>query len=212
MVTQYGFHVNIDTCVGCKTCVAACKDKNNLPLGEKYRRVYDYGSVDWEIGETGSATPMNYFIYSVSAACMHCAAPACMASCAVGAITKREDGIVSIDSEICIGCGACVPACPFEAPYMSDATGMAHKCDFCLDLIDQGEDPICVAGCPMRSLEYGELEELKTKYGAIDQVDPLPKDPMTGPSIVFTPSRLNPDGSISGIVLNSPEEIVSATV
>jgi anaerobic dimethyl sulfoxide reductase subunit B (iron-sulfur subunit) len=212
MTTQYGFYHNNDECVGCKACVIACKDKNDLPLGEKYRRVYDYGGGQWEVDESGAVTPRDFFVYSVSVACMHCAAPACITSCPVGAIIKREDGIVFIDAQTCIGCGSCVAACPFSAPYMSEATGAAQKCDFCKDLIDEGELPVCVSACPMRCLNYGELEELQSAHGAVDQVDPLPKNAGTGPSIVFTRSRLNPDGQLVGEILNSPEELESATV
>jgi anaerobic dimethyl sulfoxide reductase subunit B (iron-sulfur subunit) len=193
-------------------CVVACKDKNDLPVGEKYRRVYDYGGGTWDVSDDGIITNNNFFLYSVSVACMHCAAPACIASCPVEAIIKREDGIVYINKETCIGCGSCVTACPFGAPYVSKTSGVAQKCDLCMDLIDQDELPVCIASCPVRCINYGELEGLQSTYGDVDQVAPLPEDPGTGPSIVFTRSRFNPDGSLPGEVLNAPEEIQSETV
>jgi anaerobic dimethyl sulfoxide reductase subunit B (iron-sulfur subunit) len=211
-MTQLGFYHNNDICIGCKVCIVACKDKNDLPLGEKYRRVYDYAGGTWEIAENGACTPKDFFVYSVSVACNHCAAPACIAVCPVDSIAKREDGIVSIDAKTCIGCGSCVTACPYGAPYVSSATGVAQKCDLCMDLVDEGEQPVCIASCPMRCLNYGELEELRAAHGDIDQVDPLPKDSATGPSVVFTRSRLNPDGMLPGKVLNAPEELESVTV
>ncbi|MDR0514575.1 MAG: 4Fe-4S dicluster domain-containing protein [Coriobacteriaceae bacterium] len=212
MTTQYGFYHNNDECIGCKMCIVSCKDKNDLPLGEKFRRVYDFGGGTWASPTDGTFSPKDFFLYSVSVACMHCAAPICMASCPVEAITKRDDGIVSIDQNTCIGCGACVTACPLGAPYMSTATGTARKCDLCKDLIDKGEDPVCVASCPLRCLEYGELAELQRAHGTVDSVAPLPKDAGTGPSIVFTRHRFNPDGTLPGKVLNAPEEVESATV
>jgi anaerobic dimethyl sulfoxide reductase subunit B (iron-sulfur subunit) len=78
-----------------------------------------------------------------------------------------------------------------------------------MDLIDDGEDPVCVISCPMRCLEYGELADLKAKHGDKATVPPITDDLSTGPSIVFTPSRLNPDGTLPGAIMNADEEIVS---
>jgi anaerobic dimethyl sulfoxide reductase subunit B (iron-sulfur subunit) len=212
MTVQYGFYHNTDICVACKTCVVACKDKNDLPLGEKYRRIYDYAGGTWDVNESGACVQNGTFAYSVSIACNHCAAPACIAVCPVDAIVKREDGIVSIDAETCIGCGSCVTACPYGAPYVSQATGVAHKCDLCKDLIDNGEAPACVEACPMRCLNYGELEELRKTYGNVQSVPPITDNLGTEPSVIFGPSRLNPEGKLPGKVVNAPEEIESATV
>ncbi len=153
MVTQYGFYANTDECIGCRMCIIACKDKNDLPVGEKFRRVYDYSGGEWTV-ENGVMNVADLFAYSVTAGCNHCAAPACITVCPVSAITKREDGIVVIDEEACIGCEACVPACPYEIPYMSKETSVARKCDFCIDLIENGENPVCVQSCQIRCLEY----------------------------------------------------------
>jgi anaerobic dimethyl sulfoxide reductase subunit B (iron-sulfur subunit) len=212
MATQYGFYHNNDICVGCKACVIACKDKNDLPLGEKYRRVYDYGGGSWEVDSNGICSSKDFFVYSVSIACNHCAAPACIAVCPVDAIVKQENGIVSIDATKCIGCASCVTACPYGAPYVSTEYGVARKCDFCIDLIDEGDIPVCVAACPTRCLNYGDLEGLKSTYGDIDQVAPLAENTGTGPSTVFTRSRLNPDGKLPGEIFNDQEEIESVAV
>jgi anaerobic dimethyl sulfoxide reductase subunit B (iron-sulfur subunit) len=212
VVTQYGFYHNNNECIGCKMCIVACKDKNDLPLGEKYRRVYDYGGGSWDIDETGAMRSNNFFTYSVSIACNHCASPACFAVCPVGAIVKRPDGIVYIEKENCIGCEACIPACPYDAPYMSQISSVANKCDLCMDLIDAGENPVCVQSCPMRCLEYGELEELKAAHGDVNAVPPVPENTGTEPSVVFTRNRLNPDGTLPGEIINAPEEILSETV
>lgn len=211
MVAQYGFHHNADICIGCKVCVIACKDKNDLALGEKFRRVYDIGGGDWE-EEGGVLVPKNVYSYSVSVSCNHCANPACVEACPVGSMTKREDGIVCNDSETCIGCGSCALACPYSAPFVSEQTKISQKCNFCMDLIDKGETPVCVSSCLMRALDFGELSELKEKYGDVSQVVPLPDPATTEPSFIITPSRHNPDGALEGTILNSPEEIESVTV
>ncbi|MDR1713141.1 MAG: 4Fe-4S dicluster domain-containing protein [Coriobacteriales bacterium] len=210
---QLGFYHNNDTCIGCNCCVIACKDKNDLPVGEKFRRVYDYAGCTWSIDEAGVSTPSDYFAYSVSVACMHCAAPACVAACPAGALQKEEaDGIVWRDEELCIGCGTCAQACPFGAPYVSEVSNKSRKCDFCRDLLATGEDPACVGACPTRCLQYGDIEDLRATMGDTDNVAPLPADPGTGPSIVFKRNRLNPSGALAGVVLNAPEELESATV
>jgi DMSO reductase iron-sulfur subunit len=212
MATQLGFYQNSDVCIGCRTCVLACKDKNDLPVGEKFRRVYDYAGGSWEVDDNAACTPKDWFAYSVSIACNHCTVPACLAACPVDAIIKREDGIVYIDAETCIGCGSCVPACPFGAPYLSKEQGVARKCDFCKDLIDNGEMPVCVTACPTRCLNSGDYEGLQSQYEGKQTVPPISDDLSTGPSVIFTPSRLNPDGALPGIILNEPEELASEAV
>jgi anaerobic dimethyl sulfoxide reductase subunit B (iron-sulfur subunit) len=189
----------------------SCKDKNNLPFGEKYRRVYDYGGGSWDVDDRCVVRNNNFFLYYLSLACNHCAAPACITVCPVDAISKRNDGIVSIDQGKCIGCGSCVTACPYGASYVSEITGVAHKCDFCKDLIDQGDEPMCIKSCTMRCLKYGELEDLRAIYGSLDSYPPVSANTDTGPSVVFTPCRLDPNGTLPGVILNSPEEIVSKT-
>lgn len=212
MVAQYGFYVNTNECLGCRMCIIACKDKNDLPIGEKFRRVYDYSGGSWTVDDNGVMSPSDLFSYAVSTGCHHCASPACFAVCPVGAIEKRQDGIVWIDETACTGCGSCATACPFDAPYVSKVTNTARKCDFCKDLIDNGENPVCVQSCPVRCLEYGELEDLKAAHpDAVDTLAPLPEDADTMPSSLYSRHRMNPDGALPGEIRNAPEEILSET-
>jgi anaerobic dimethyl sulfoxide reductase subunit B (iron-sulfur subunit) len=206
MVKQYGFYINVDDCTGCKTCMMACKDKNDLEVGLKYRKVIEYAGGSWR-EENGVAVADNVFAYTITAACMHCQDPACKKACPTGAMSKREDGIVYVNESKCIGCSYCAWACPYGAPRLNVKRKVMGKCDLCRDFIDNGENPACVDACPMRCLEYGEVGELRAKYGNTAYVEPLPLPDMTNPSIVIKPSRLN-SGNKPGKVMNAEEELL----
>ncbi|MDR2196720.1 MAG: 4Fe-4S dicluster domain-containing protein [Coriobacteriales bacterium] len=208
-MAQYGFYFDSDKCTGCKTCQVACKETYGLPVDTLWRKVLNYQNGSWTLDEaTGIYEPDNIFGYFISMACNHCAAPACVASCPVAAIEKNGDtGIVSIDAELCIGCGSCLSACPYDAPSLWEARGIYTKCDMCSALIAEGDKPLCVSGCLMRALDFGELEELKSLYGEGDvEIEPLPAD-STGPSVVLAPHRrAQKTGEGTGQLVNLPEE------
>jgi Fe-S-cluster-containing dehydrogenase component len=91
---------------------------------------------------------------------MHCATPACVAICPQKAIIKRaEDGIVVVNQRKCVGCRSCAKACPFHIPQYGKEKVM-QKCNLCLERLDQGKQPSCVATCPGEALKFGTVEEL----------------------------------------------------
>jgi anaerobic dimethyl sulfoxide reductase subunit B (iron-sulfur subunit) len=197
MTKQYGFYYNGSACIGCKACMSACKDKNNLPVGINWRRVHQYGGGGWipSANDPELMIPNNMFVYSMSIACNHCEHPLCLQVCPAQAIQKREDGIVLIDQNQCIGCRYCEWACPYGAPQFNEEEGHMTKCNFCEDLIAQGQNPACVDACVMRAIEFGELDELRAKYGDVNAVEPLPSAEYTNPSIVITPHK---DAQLTG--------------
>lgn len=206
MSTQLGFYFNSDICVGCKACQIACKDKNQLPVGVIWRRVVDYGGGSWTpSGEI--MIPQDIFGYFISISCNHCENPVCMDACPANAISKTDEGIVLIDENKCIGCRYCEWACPYAAPQFDSETGKMGKCDFCVDYIDQDLPPACVAACPMRALDFGELEELRAQYGNIDNVYPLPNPELTKPALVVTPHVQAVRGSTESMRISNMEEI-----
>ena len=191
---QLGFiHHNVD-CIGCRSCEIACKDKNGLPAGPRLRRVqYIEGGRFPEV-----------FAYKVNMSCNHCAAPACLPTCPTGAIWKRaEDGIVDIDSTLCIGCRRCEAACPYGAPQWDPQEQIVKKCNLCVDEIAAGRQPYCVMACLMRVLDVGPIDKLWAgthptpalgrQERAVKQVKNMADPELTLPSIAFVP---HPKGRI----------------
>jgi Fe-S-cluster-containing dehydrogenase component len=174
MAKQLGFYFNQDYCVGCESCVTACKVKNKLEIGVRWRKVDTI-----ETNENGREVE-RWLTHS----CMHCAEPACAAKCPVKAFAKRpEDGIVTLNSEICIGCGNCARNCPYNAIAMrGEKYRKASKCDLCLDYQAKGEQPACVRGCPVQILKHGDINNTspKTTTTALGF-----KPHRTGPSMRF---------------------------
>lgn len=158
MTTSYAFRFDAKFCSGCKACQAACKDKNNLPVGVLWRRVIEVSGGGWQ--KNGAAWESTVFAYNLSLSCNHCLHPKCAGICPVDAFVVREDGIVILDETRCMGCGYCAWGCPYGAPQYDPVTGRMTKCDFCLDNLEQGLPPACVAACPLRVLEHAEMFSL----------------------------------------------------
>jgi anaerobic dimethyl sulfoxide reductase subunit B len=206
MAKQLGFYFDQSACMGCKTCQIACKDKNDLPLGVTWRKVYQYGGGSW-VPQGNLMVPNNPFVYSLSTACNHCENPACVNVCPAGAITKRADGVVLINQDQCVGCRYCEWACPYGAPQFNEAKGVMSKCTFCEDLLAKGENPACVDACPMRALDYGDIAELRAKYGNVNAIEPLPVASITQPHLVITPHRhAQESGEGTGKILDLVQE------
>jgi anaerobic dimethyl sulfoxide reductase subunit B (iron-sulfur subunit) len=187
MVTQYAFFVNSDACSGCKTCQVACKDARDIPAGLHWRRVIEVTAGGWQ--QKDGAWLSTVIAYNLSVACHHCFIPACARSCQGDAIWKRDDGIVLIDDIRCTRCRQCEADCPYGAIRWDGATNTEYKCDFCVDAIDSGGTPACVAACPNRALEFGELSTLRARHGDVQRVFPLPDPAIADPALVVKPHR-----------------------
>lgn len=185
---QYAFYFDASRCTGCKTCVIACKDKNNIQQpGIQLRRVYEESGGDWIEDEAAKTWKQNIWAYFVSVSCNHCDDPACVKVCPTGAHAKHFDlgGLVLIDGEKCIGCGACAVACPYEAPQLDHKERKMRKCDMCMDRISKQELPICVAACPQRALDFGTVEELRKRHGDDGMIAPLAAAEYTKPNLLI---------------------------
>jgi Fe-S-cluster-containing hydrogenase components 1 len=168
------FRFEAQYCTGCQTCRIACDDvkarlgSGDAPAKPSFRRVTEAESGRYLREGAGYVAQVR--ITYRSETCRHCAEPACLAACALGAISKREkDGVVLIDASRCSSCGRCVAACPFGAISLDADTGVAEKCDFCVDRIGSGLEPACVAACPMRALHSGFLAERGAERGGEEE-------------------------------------------
>ena len=140
----------IDTrkCVGCSDCVVACQTENNVPIG--FCR-------DW-VSETVDGTYPNVSIELRSERCNHCDNSPCVRCCPTGASHIEDGGIVLVTHHKCIGCGACIQACLYEARY-SHPDGYVDKCTFCIHRVRKGENPACVSVCPTKCMYFGDLDD-----------------------------------------------------
>ncbi|MEC4272849.1 4Fe-4S dicluster domain-containing protein [Adlercreutzia sp. R25] len=174
-MTKLGIAINKTRCIGCQTCSFACKMQNRVPKEMRWNRVLTEGC-DIEDGATGTYPNLTRVYLPV--ACQHCENPACQRVCPTGATYKDEMGRVEVDYEKCIGCRMCMAACPYNArsfnwedpvyePDFSygdgaveDRTrGVAEKCTLCKERTDRGEEPMCVACCPVKARTFGDLDD-----------------------------------------------------
>jgi len=182
---QIGFYFDQTRCIGCFTCIVACKDWNDVEAGPaSWRRVITI--------EKGKCS--NLFAAFLSTACYHCVEPACVSACPVGAISKRElDGVIVVDREACLGkgnCEMCLQACLYDAPqFGSEKNAKVQICTFCLDRLAEGKKPACVDACPMRAMDAGPIEKLRAKYGDIREAEGFVYSEKLIPSVVFKPKK-----------------------
>lgn len=188
MAEQLGFVFEQDRCMGCKACQVACKDKNDLELGENWRKV-----IEIEGGRhipSGDALQNDVYAFWTSMGCNHCVDPLCVKNCPAGALYKREkDGLVLVDESKCIGCRYCTWSCPYEAPVYNSRTGIIGKCDFCKDRLHQGLEPACVGACPVHALHFGNLADLQRQYGKTSQAKGVADPKYTKPALIIKPHR-----------------------
>ncbi|NKQ36268.1 MAG: polysulfide reductase NrfD [Chloroflexi bacterium] len=154
---NYGFVIDNRKCIGCHACSTACKSENEVPLGV-YRTWVKYV-------ETG-AYPDTRRHFQVTR-CNHCANPPCVRICPTQAMYQRADGIVEFDNSVCIGCKACMQACPYDAIYIDPDTNTAAKCHYCAHRTDIGLEPACVVVCPEHAIIAGDMNDPNSEISRI---------------------------------------------
>jgi tetrathionate reductase subunit B len=142
--------IDLDRCVGCQACTAACNGEWDVPAGYARTRVRP----------TPIAGTFPNLVSSVYVSqCNHCDRPACVDACPSGATYQGEDGVVHVDRQVCIGCGYCVEACPYAARYLNPVTRTVDKCDFCSARTARGLEPACVKTCTAHAKTFGDIED-----------------------------------------------------
>lgn len=184
-MAQLGIYIDQARCIGCEACVIACKDKQDNPEGVNFRRVYSFEEGAFTKSNNGTFI-QNVQSYYLSISCNHCDEPTCIENCPTTAMYKRkEDGVVVIDQDKCAGCRYCEWNCPYGAPQFNEELGRMTKCDLCIDLLEEGKRPVCEEACPMRAIEIGPIDELREKYGDVNEVKGMPSASITKPNIVI---------------------------
>ena len=169
-MARLGMVIDLKRCIGCHACTMACKAENATPPG-----IFWAGVLEKEVGKYPSVK-----VTFLPVLCNHCKDAPCEQACPTGATSKRADGIVLVDYDKCIGCRACLVACPYQARFYYDSekgyfeegltppeeigykkfrVGTVQKCTFCTHRIDQGLETACVATCPTKARYFGNLDD-----------------------------------------------------
>lgn len=190
---RLGFLIDQRKCIGCHACTVACKAEHDVPLGVNRTWV--------QYVERG-AFPNTRRFFQVNR-CNHCDNAPCVAICPTGALFKRENGIVDFDNSKCIGCKACMEACPYDAIYIDPAEHTAAKCNFCAHRVEEGLLPACVVVCPEEAIVTGDLDDPSTLIAQLVAREPVQvRKPEQGtrPHVFYIgadEATLDPLGSVS---------------
>ncbi len=161
-MTRFGFVIDQRSCIGCHACTVACKQENGVELGV-FRTWVKYV-------EQGSF-PDTQRSFSVMR-CNHCDDAPCIEICPTKALYRRADGIVDFDSDRCIGCKACLNACPYDALYIDPESHTAAKCNFCSHRVDEGLKPSCEIVCPTQAIISGDLDDPESEVSRLIDTQP----------------------------------------
>lgn len=149
-MARYAMVTDITKCVGCQACTAACNSEWEVPAGfaRTHVRPTPIAGTFPDLGSTFHV-----------AQCNHCDRPPCVEPCPTGATSQLSNGIVQVDRQVCIGCGYCVEACPYDARFLNPVLKKVDKCDFCSARLERGQQPSCVTTCTAHAKYFGDLED-----------------------------------------------------
>jgi formate dehydrogenase iron-sulfur subunit len=174
----YGFFTDTSVCIGCKACEVACKEWNQLPenedelgfLGQSLDNTGELNGSTWRhvkfidnVPDATTSEGNGKAFLLMSDVCKHCQHASCMDVCPTGAIIRTEFDTVFIQEDVCNGCRNCIAACPYDVIDVNEEKNVAQKCTLCYDRLQGGMEPACAKVCPTDSIQFGPLDELKTR-------------------------------------------------
>lgn len=175
---NYGFVIDLKKCIGCHACTIACKAEHDIPVGVNRCWV--------KTVEKGRFPDAQRLFLPVL--CNQCEDAPCMEICPTSALFRRRDGIVDLHGDACIGCKACMAACPYDQLFIDPNTRTAEKCNFCANRIENQLQPACVSVCPTECRIFGDLDDPTTKVAQIVQREAFTvrkPEKGTGPKVFY---------------------------
>ena len=156
MKKQLAMVIDSASCIDCKGCMTACKVENKVPPGKWRNWIKEQDPHFENLSQPDNAKSLHF----QPGNCMHCDNPTCVQACPTSATYKDDkDGTIKVNKKLCIGCGGCIPACPYGARYRHPEEKVVDKCDFCEHRRARGELPACVTTCPTKARTFGDLKD-----------------------------------------------------
>ena len=188
MAKRYGLVIDLERCIGCNTCIMACKLENSLENGS-WIRVETIGG-NHRDSPRGQHPRLGMHFLPIL--CMHCEKPPCLDACPLEAISRRSDGIVIVDEKKCDGCQACLAACPYGALLYDAKRNIVRKCTLCAHRVEQGLEPFCKICCETEAIYFGDLNDPDSsisKIIAARSASTLKRQTVTMPAVYYCPTR-----------------------
>ena len=198
---NYGFAIDLRKCIGCHACTIACKAEHQIPVGVNRCWV--------KTVEKGTFPDTRRFFFPVL--CNQCEEAPCARICPTNALFKRRDGIVDLHGDSCIGCRACMEACPYDQLFIDPNTHTAEKCNFCANRVENKLLPACVSVCPTECRVFGDLDDPSSEVSRIFQREAFmvrKPEKGTGPKVLYLgaeESVIRPEASVRPLYFKEGE-------